>query len=75
MIYQGFRFIQQTLSRCLICPLNYRPVRAKHSGEQLSISVPGYFPNASPLRLLTPDSYALTERLSQQPLINSLINN
>ncbi|MFM6105603.1 MAG: hypothetical protein ACKPEO_07450, partial [Sphaerospermopsis kisseleviana] len=25
-------------------------------------------PNASPLRLLTPDSYALTERLSQQPL-------
>ncbi|MBD2133877.1 hypothetical protein H6F47_15930 [Sphaerospermopsis sp. FACHB-1094] len=34
------------------------PVRAKHSGDKLSIFIPGCFPNASPLRLLellTPD--------------------
>ncbi|MBC5797928.1 hypothetical protein H5968_22950 [Sphaerospermopsis sp. LEGE 00249] len=30
------------------------PLRAKHSGNQLSILITGYFPNASPLRLLTP---------------------
>ncbi|QYX31543.1 hypothetical protein [Sphaerospermopsis torques-reginae] len=43
----------------------YFPVRAKHSGDKLSIFITGYFPNASPLlrpyfaptshlRLLTP---------------------
>ncbi|MBC5798241.1 hypothetical protein H5968_24640 [Sphaerospermopsis sp. LEGE 00249] len=44
------------------------PVRAKHSENSLFIKLIICRPNASPLRLLTPDSYALTERLSQQPL-------
>ncbi|MBC5795883.1 hypothetical protein H5968_12170 [Sphaerospermopsis sp. LEGE 00249] len=46
MIYQGFRFIQQTL-----CSRSQESgvVRAKHSGNKLSILSTGYFPNASPL--------------------------
>ncbi|MEB3149868.1 MAG: hypothetical protein VKL60_12695, partial [Sphaerospermopsis sp.] len=40
-------------------------------GQKLIISRP----NASPLPLLTPDSYALTERLSQQPLFRFRLNN
>ncbi|MEB3151332.1 MAG: hypothetical protein VKL60_20220, partial [Sphaerospermopsis sp.] len=47
--------------------------RAKHSENSLFIKLIICRPNASPLRLLTPDSYALTERLSQQPLLTKIL--
>ncbi|MBC5798094.1 hypothetical protein H5968_23830 [Sphaerospermopsis sp. LEGE 00249] len=60
----GFQETAKKFSHLLLTP-----VRAKHSENSLFIKLIICRPNASPLRLLTPDSYALTERLSQQPLI------